>query len=54
MSAISQAVSKMTNVELWNAARKESPTFASHPTKPTKPYITFSINNTLLAHAVFL
>ena len=40
MSAISQAVSKMTNVEMWNAARKESPTFASHTSKATNETFT--------------
>lgn len=34
------AVAKMTNIELWNAARKESQTFESHTAEATKDTFT--------------
>ena len=40
MSAVTQAISKLTNIELWNAVRKYSPSFASHTAKATKDLFT--------------
>lgn len=35
-----RAIAKLTNAELWDAVRKESPTFASHTSKATKELFT--------------
>lgn len=39
-NAVARAIAKLTNVELWNACRKASPTFASHTSEATADLFT--------------
>lgn len=39
-NTMTRAIAKLTNAELWNACRKESPTFASHTSEATKELFT--------------
>lgn len=39
-NAVARAIAKLTNVELWNACRKASPTFASHTSEATSDLFT--------------
>lgn len=39
-NAVARAIAKLTNVELWNACRQASPTFASHTSEATADLFT--------------
>lgn len=39
-NSMTRAIAKLTNVELWNACRKASPSFASHTAEATKDMFT--------------
>lgn len=55
MSAVTNAIAKLTNIEMWDSVRKFSPTFASHTSEATKELFTeagfselTSVDNTIL------